>query len=147
MFIELCKDALKESNLFCNFIDFMDKEWMNTVKPKNVSIFLQETRTKSGAESFNTKLGERFRTHGNLYHFIECLQAKELVSTDYLENHLGGTVQNSYKKKIFEKRSKFIIKYSAKLDSGGITPKYFLNLVANVKNEVLFDDNEISSEP
>lgn len=57
VFIELCKNALKQSNLFCDFIDYMDKEWMKTVKPHNFSIFMQETRTTSGAESFNAKLG------------------------------------------------------------------------------------------
>lgn len=145
-FIELCKEALKESNLFCDFIDYMDKEWMQIVKPQNFSVFMLDTRTTSGAESYNSKLGQSFRTHGNLFHFIESLQAEETVSTEILQLHVEGTIQKSNKKKIFEKRSKLIIEYSEKLNAGDIKPKLFLNIMANLKNEVIFGDDEISIE-
>lgn len=43
-FIELVKEALNESHLFANFIDYMDKEWMKIVKPSVTSL---EKREKS----------------------------------------------------------------------------------------------------
>lgn len=101
---------------------------MKIVKPQNFSVLLLDTRTTSGVESYNSKLRQSFRTHENLFHFIESLQTEETVSTEILQLHVEGTIQKSNKKKIFGKRSKLINEYSAKLNTGEIKPKLFLNI-------------------
>lgn len=38
------------------------------------------------------------------------------------------------------------MQYSQLLDDGKISAKHFLSLMANIKNEILYEDNEISLE-
>lgn len=77
---------------------------------------------------------------------MQSIQSEEATSVNTLENHVDGTIQKNNQKKVFAKRAELITKYSLELKEDKITPKYFLSLMSNLKNGVLYDDNEITIE-
>lgn len=144
IFLKISEDALRISEHFAPFIDYFDQEWIKRVKPAHFSVFLKGTRTTSAAESFNARVNKSFKTHGNFYHFCEKLQIEELVSTEDLEKYVNGTIQRSYQKPFFKKRSELIHKYSMLLKNEQITPFLFLKTMANIKNKILYADSDVS---
>lgn len=143
-FRELAKKALKETTLFAEFIDYFDREWIKIVKPKHFSIFMLGTRTTGSAETFNGQINQRFKTHGNFFHFCEALQKEELVIATQLENFVTGSIQQQKQPKFYKKRNELIRKFSLMLQNGEIAPSLFLITMANRKNKVVFADEEIS---
>lgn len=147
VFMNLSEDALKLSENFAEFIDYFHKEWINRVTPKHFSVYLRDTRTTSGAESFNAKVNKAFKTHGNFYHFVEKLQLEELVTIEDLQKYVNGTIARTYQKPFIKKRNKLIMKYSNLLKENAITPYMFLKTMANIKNKIIYDDEDISLHP
>lgn len=143
-FLNLCREALKLSRYFNEFIDYFNDEWIRRVTPKHFSVFGQKTRTTGAAESFNAKANKAFRTHANVYHFIEKLQIEELHSTQQLESYADGTSQRDHKKPFYKKRDKFIEDGLNRLRNCEISANFFLKLMANAKNKVLFPETAIS---
>lgn len=147
VFMKLSEDALKLSENFAEFIDYFHKEWINRVTPTHFSVYLRDTRTTSGAESFNAKVNKAFKTHGNFYHFVEKLQLEELVTIEDLQKYVNGTIARTYQKPFIKKRNKLIMKYSNLLKENAIEPYMFLKTMANIKNQVIYDDEDISLHP
>lgn len=143
-FKKLSKKALKISLLFAQFIDYFDKEWIKIVKPKHFSVFMRGTRTTGSAESYNHLVNQRFKTHGNFFHFCETLQSEEVVIATQLENYVTGTIQRDKQPKYLKKRHKNIWKYSKMLKNGDIKPMLFLAIMANSKNHIVYADSDIS---
>lgn len=143
-FKELAKKSLKVSTLFVHFIDYFDREWIKIVKPKHFSVFKRGTRTTGAAESYNNQINNRFKTHGNFYHFCETLQKEEVVVAQQLENYIDGSIQRDKQSKYLKKRHAAIKKYSNMLENGEITPMVFLTAMANRKNRIVYSDEDIS---
>lgn len=142
-FKRLAKKALKETTLFASFIDYFDREWIKTVTPRYFSVFMLGTRTTGSAETFNGKINKRFKTHGEFYRFCESLQNEELAVTTQLSNYIDGSVQRQRLSKFLKKRNVLIRKYSIMLQNGEITPSLFLATLANRKNHVIYEDEDI----
>lgn len=143
-FKKLAKKALKETILFANFIDYFDREWIKIVTPKHFSVFMKGTRTTGSAETFNGQINQRFKTHGNFYHFCEALQMEEVVIATELENYINGSIQKQKLPKYYRMRNKFIRENSIMLQNGEISTSIFLATMANRKSHVLYDDQDIS---
>lgn len=142
-FRNLAKKALKTTVKFDRFIDYFNREWMKIVTPKHFSVFMRGTRTTGSAESFNHQMNNRFKTHGNFYHFCEALQKEELVTAENLRNYIDGSMQSTRQSKFYQKRNKAIKKYSIMLQNKEIDPISFLATMANRKNHILFADEDI----
>lgn len=143
-FKELAKKALRVSTLFATFIDYFDREWIKIVKPKHFSVFMRGTRTTGPAESFNGQINQRFKTHGNFYHFCETMQKEEVVIAQQLENYIEGSIQRGKQPKYLKKRNKTIKKFSRMLQDREVTPSQFLTTMANRKNHILYADEDVS---
>lgn len=145
-FVKLAKKALKVSPLFAEFIDYFDREWIKIVKPQHFSVFKRGIRTTGSAESFNNQINHRFKTHGNFFHFCEMLQKEELIIAQQLENYIDGTVQREGRSAYLKKRHAAINKYSNLLESGEMDPMQFLAVMANKKNRIVYQDEDVSLE-
>lgn len=145
-FRELAKKALKTTIKFDRFIDYFNREWIKIVKPKHFSVFMRGTRTTGPAESYNNQMNNRFKTHGNFYHFCETMQKEEVVIAENLKNYIEGSMQNSRQAKFYQKRNQAIKKYSIMLQNKEITPMNFLVTMANRKNHILYADEDVSLE-
>lgn len=83
---------MKESILFANFFDYFDREWIKIVKPHHFSVFMRGTKTTGSAEAFDGQANQRFKTHGNFYHFCETLQKEEMAIAEQLDNYIQGSI-------------------------------------------------------
>lgn len=143
-FKELAKKALKLSTLFAPFVDYFDREWIKIVKPHHFSVFMRGVRTTGAAESFNHQINQRFKTHGNFFHFCETLQKEEVVIAQQLENYIEGTIQRQKVPTYLKNRHKLIRKHSLMLQRKEISPMVFLATMANRKNHIVYADEDIS---
>lgn len=143
-FKDLAKKALRVSTLFSIFIDYFNREWIKIVKPIHFSVFMRGTKSTGSAESFNRQMNQRFKTHGNFYHFCETLQKEEVVIAQQLENYIGGSMQHQKQPKYLKKRNAAIKKYSIMLQNDEISPMTFLATMANRKHHILYADDDIS---
>lgn len=141
------KSTLQETLLkfkeFAPFVLYYKNEWIKRVKPKFYSVFKRETRTTGAAEAFNGKINNSFRTHGTFFAFVESLQKEEAMKTDEFQRDVNGTPQRDGRKLLYKKRAEMIETYSAQLSSGKINWKYFVNVMSNLNNKILYDDSEM----
>lgn len=141
-FVTLLRETLElyKFTEFAPFIDYYKRQWLNLVKPEHFSVYKLETRTTGSAEAFNGKINKSFRTHGAFYHFVESLQKEETVKADQFSRDVDGTLQPDRRKNFFKKRSELIAKYWTELEKKVVTPKHFVSIMANINNEILYDD-------
>lgn len=128
---------------FATFVEYYKKQWINKVKPVHFSVFNLECRTTSPAEAFNGKINKTFRTHGSFFSFIESLQKEEAAKSDQFSRDVIGVMQPDRRKNFDKKRAELISKYSLQLEKRTITTGHFLNIMANVNNEILYDERII----
>lgn len=145
-FKELAKRALRDFALFAPFVDYFDREWIKIVTPHHFSVFMRGLRTTGHAETYNCRINQRFKTHGNFFRFCESLQDEEVVIVNHLEGYFQGTIQYEKLPKFYKKRNKLIRKYSLMLQNKEISVQQFLTTMANKKNNVLYADEDISIE-
>lgn len=103
---------------------------------------IQDTRTTGAAEAFNGKCGKAFKTHGNLFDFLNVFQKVELLKATELERDVDGLIQNDTRKKKFRDRSMKIEFFSKQLRDDKISAKRFMKLMANMDNKIIFDESE-----
>lgn len=141
-FISLLREALDvhKFSAFAPFLDYFKNQWLSRVKPAHFSVFKLNDRTTGPAEAFNGKLNKSFRTHGSFFNFVEQLQKEESMKSDEYSRDITGIVQPDRRKEFYKKRSELILKYSTQLERKIITPKHFVCIMANVNNEILYDE-------
>lgn len=141
-FNELALTALKMSPAFTTFVKYFQKQWLDRIGPKKISVFLEETRTTCAAEGYNGKLGKTFQTHPNFLVFIESLQWEELSKSNALEQQINGTKQTQPKKE-YRDRAARIREESIKFTIPNQTnAQLSLNRIANIRNRMLPKDYE-----
>lgn len=130
-------------NQFATFVEYYKNQWINRVKPVHFSVFNLECRTTSPSEAFNGKINKTFRTHGSFNSFIESVQKEEAAKADQFSRDVIGIMQPDRRKKFDKKRAELISKYSLQLEKRTITTGHFLNIMANINNEILYDERII----
>lgn len=130
---------------FAPFLEYYKTQWIERVKPTYYSVFKRPTKTTAAAEAFNGKVNKTFKTHGNFFSFVKSLQREEAVKADQLVRDAKGFLQQDRRKRFYKQRSKLIEKYSNDLQNNKINYKQFINVMANVENDILFPDNAIST--
>lgn len=141
-FISLLREALNKYKFteFAPFVEYFKSQWILRVKPVHFSVFNLETRSTGAAEANNGKSNKFFRTHGAFFQFVETLQKEETVKADQFSQDVSGIFQPDRRKKFYKKRAELIAKYWTQLEKKIITPKHFLSIMANVNNEILYDE-------
>lgn len=141
-FISLLREALDvyKFTAFAPFVNYYKNQWLTRVKPVHFSVFKINTKTTGPAEAYNGKINKSFRTHGALFQFIEQLQKEDLAKSDQFSRDVTGVFQPDRRKKFDKKRSEVILNYSKQLEKKEITPKQFLSIMANINNEILYDE-------
>lgn len=141
-FVSLLKEALVtfKFNEFAPFVEYFKNQWLNRVKPVHFSVYKLSNKTTGQAEAYNGKVNKSFRTHGALFQFVEQLQKEEMVKSDQFSRDVTGIFQPDRRKAFDKKRAEIIMKYSTQLEDKVITPKQFLSIMANVNNEILYDE-------
>lgn len=142
-FKAILKETFEKFTQFAPFVSYYNNEWIKIVKPKFYSVFKRDTRTTGAAEAFNGKINKSFRTHGTFFAFVESLQKEEAMKSDEFERDVSGTPQRDDRKNLYKKRAEMIETYSDKLSSGKINWKYFVNVMSNLNNKILYEDNEM----
>lgn len=144
-FVSLLREALDTHKFteFAPFIEYFKNQWLLRVKLVHFSVYNLETRTTGPAEAFNGKVNKSFRTHGGFFQFVEALQKEEAVKSDQFSRDVTGVLQPDRRKKFYKKRSELISKYSIQLEKKTITSGHFLSIMANVNNEILYDEKII----
>lgn len=77
---------------------------------------------------------------------MSVFQREEVVKSNELERDLAGLIQKDTKKKLYKDRSAKIEMYSIKLRDDKIGVKYFLKVMANIDNKIVFDEAEFPDE-
>lgn len=141
-FISLLRETLDihKFTAFAPFVDYFKNQWLTRVKPVHFSVFKLNDKTTGPAEAFNGKLNKTFRTHGAFFQFVEQLQKEENIKSDEYSRDVSGVIQPDRRKDFYKKRSELILKYSTQLEKKIITPKHFVCIMANVNNEILYDE-------
>lgn len=147
-FTWLLREALEVHKFaeFSPFIQYYNNQWIKRVKPAYFSVFKRPTKTTASAEAFNGKSNKQFKTHGNFFNFVETLQREEAIKADQLDRDVKGIVQQDKRKRFYKQRSKLIEKYSNDLENNKLNYKQFINIMANVENNILFSEVSISLE-
>lgn len=145
VFVLLLREALEtyKFNEFAPFIEYFKNQWLIRVKPVHFSVFKLETRTTGSAEAFNGKINKTFRTHGAFFQFVEALQNEEAAKADQFSRDIDGVVQPDGRKLFYKKRSALISKYWSELEKSVVTPRHFVCVMANINNEILYDEKLI----
>lgn len=141
-FVSLLREALNTHKFteFAQFVEYFKNQWINRVKPVHFSVFNLETRTTGPAEAYNGKANKSFRTHGAFFQFVETLQKEETVKTDQFSRDVSGIFKPDRRRNFYKKRAELISKYWTQLEKRIITPRLFVSIMANVNNEILYDE-------
>lgn len=144
-FVILLREALDtfKFTAFAPFVEYFKKQWLVRVRALHFSVFKLDTRTTGPAEAFNGKVNKTFRTHGAFFQFVEALQKEETVKADQFSRDVSGILQPDRRKIFYKKRSELISKYSTQLEKKVITARHYLCIMANVNNEILYDEKLI----
>lgn len=142
-FVALLRETLQKYPEFAPFLDYYKKEWIGKVKPIHYSVFNKDIRTTGAAEAYNCRINHLFRTHGSMFQFAESVQREEAVKADEFFRDVSGVPQIDRRKAFYKKRSTLISKYSSLLESRQITCNHFLNVMANINNQIISEEKHM----
>ncbi|KRF78544.1 uncharacterized protein Dvir_GJ25679, isoform A [Drosophila virilis] len=144
-----CQANALYTDLFSPFLVYFEKQWLQEVGPKNISVFKRSTRTTGSVKAYNLKLGNKLRAKGNFFKFVQCLiDAEYEKGREFALLFQKGVIGNQPSTQQLHDRSQKIMDAMILFEMGKIDIQGFLSRTVSINERFsrqdLDDESNIS---